>query len=216
MGSDDAPAPDASRLTPEERTGPRTIHVALLLLGALLLVAVVTDPASVLPRDSTLHGDQHLDEVSGLEITVPVGWRASSRSDFGSVQIAPSGAGRNPDTRIVAGRVDAGTPAAAFPDHGEAAAVLADAIQQHLMGVEGARDDLRIEEVENDAGDAETISYVVAPRDPTDEESGGLVYVAVFGTDEDRWWVGYVTSSQGSAPGPGWVDRIVSGIGVTE
>lgn len=216
MGSDDAPEPDASHLTPEEKHGPRTIHVALALLATLLLVAVVTDPASVLPRDSTLHGDQHLDEASGLQISVPVGWRASSRSEFGSVQIAPTGAGRHPDTRIVAGRLEAVSPASAFPDHREAAEALAETIQLHLIGVEGARDDIRVEEVENDAGEGASFSYVVAPRAPAEEESGGLVYVAVFGEGDDRWWVGYVTSSQGSAPGPGWVDRIVGGIRVAE
>lgn len=216
MGSDDAPEPDASRLTPEEKHEPRTLHVALFLLAALLLVAVVTDPASVLPRDSTLHGDNHLDEASGLEIVVPVGWRASTSSEFGSVQLVPTGSGRYPSTRILAGRLHEGTPAAAFPDHAEAATELASTIQLHLMGVEGARDDLRTEEVENDAGDGASVSYVVAPTDPSEEDSGGLVYVAVFGDGDDRWWVGYVTSSQGSAPGPRWVDGIVGGIGVAE
>lgn len=216
MGSDDAPEPDASRHTPEEEHGPRTIHVALFLLAALLLVAAVTDPASVLPRDSTLHGDQHVDEASGLVISVPVGWTASGRSEFGTVQIAPTGAGRHPDTRIVAGSLDDGSPAAVLPAHRDAAEELAETIQLHLIGVQGARDDLRIEEVSNDAGEGTSFSYVVAPRDPTEEESGGLVYVAVFGEGDQRWWVGYVTSSQGSAPGPGWVDRIVGGIGVAE
>src|SRR5699024_12770019 len=107
--SDDVPdVPDANRLTPEERRGPRTLQVALFLLAALLLVSVATNPAAVLPRDSTLAGDHHLDEESGLEIAVPVGWRVKSGPDFGSVGMVPTGSGGSHGARMLGGRADTG------------------------------------------------------------------------------------------------------------
>ena len=149
MGTDDAPvpeyaadyspapddAPDASHLTPEEKRGPRTVHVALGLLAFLLIVAVATNPASVLPRDSTLHGEHHLDVDSGLELSVPVGWRVVSDAELGSLQIVPVGTGHALETRILhraiyavpvyeaglqlSGRFDTGAVADVLPDGGE-------------------------------------------------------------------------------------------------
>lgn len=216
MGSDDDDAPDASHLTPEEKRGPRTIHVALFLLAALLVVSVITDPAAVLPRDSTLDGAQHTDDVSGLEISVPVGWRVGGEADFGSVQIVPVGSGSDPDTRMLAGTLDPGIAAAAITDDQGAASALAETIQLYVMGIGGTRDDLRTGEVSNDVGEGSSISYVVAPTAPDDEDSGGLVYTAVFGTDDSRWWLAYMTTSQESAPGPAWVDRIVDDVSLQD
>ena len=217
MGSDDdTPAPDASHLTPEEKRGPSTLHVALMLLAALLIVSVVTDPASVLPRDSTLDGEYHTDEVSGLEIAVPVGWRVSRAADFGSVQIVPVGSGSEPDTRILAGTLAPGNAAAAITDDQGAATALAEILQRYVLGIEGERDDLRTADVSNDVGEGKSASFVVVPTEPGDDEAGGLIYAAVFGTEDERWWLGYMTMSQGSAPDPSWVDRIVNDVRLAE
>lgn len=206
------PAPDASHLTPEEKRGPRTIHVALALLATLLIVAVATDPASVLPRDSTLDGAHHLDEVSGLEIAVPVGWQIVDEPEFGSVQMAPVGSGRALDTRILAGELEPGIAAATISDDQGAATALAEIIQLYVMGVTGSRDELRTSEVRNDAGDGAAVSFVVVPDGSADASAGGLVYTAVFGSEEQRWWLAYVTTSQQSAPGTNWMDRIVDDV----
>lgn len=236
MGSDDSPAPDleaettsgpefaadytpapdgatdASHLTPEEKRGPRTIHVALALLAALLIVAVATDPASVLPRDSTLHGEHHLDEESGLEIAVPVGWQITPARDLGTVQMVPVGSGRALDTRILAGELEPGIAAAAISDNQGAATALAETIQLYVMGVPGARDEQQITRVSNGAGDGAAVSYVVVPDAPADVDDGGIVYTAVFGSEGRRWWVAYVTTAQQSTPGTRWMDRIVNDI----
>lgn len=222
MGSDDSPAteytpapddaPDASHLTPEENRGPRTIHVALALLGALLIVAVATDPAAILPRDSTLHGAHHLDEDSGLDIPVPVGWVIEDGPEFGSVQLVPVGSGRTPDTRILAGELEPGIAASAIADDTGAATALAEIVQTYVMGVAGSHDELRTSEVSNDAGDGVAVSFVVVPEASADLVAGGLVYAAVFGSEERRWWVAYTTTSQQSAPGTRWMDRIVDDI----
>ncbi len=223
MGSDDSPgpefaadytpapddAPDASHLTPEEKRGPRTIHVALGLLALLLVVAVAASPESVLPRDSTLHGEYHLDEESGLEIVVPVGWRARTNAGFGSVELVPVGTGQALNTRIFAGTLDPGSPAAGAVDDEGAAIALAETVQQQILGVTGGRDDVRGSLVENDAGTGASVSYIVVPDDPARADDGGLVYAAVFGTPEQRWWVAYVTTTQQSSPGPRWMGRIV-------
>lgn len=211
--TDGAPeAPDASHLTPEEKSGPRTIHVALALLVTLLIVAVATDPASVLPRDSTLLGQHHLDEVSGLEISVPVGWKIIDEPEFGSVQMVPVGSGRALDTRILAGVLEPGIAAAAIADDQGAATALAEIIQLYVMGVTGSRDEQRTSEVRNDAGSGAAVSYVVVPEAPASQSAGGLVYTAVFGSKEERWWVAYVTESQQSNPGTRWIDRIVDDV----
>lgn len=205
-------APDASHLTPEEKRGPRTIHVALALLAALLLVSVATDPASVLPRDSTLHGQHHRDEASGLEIAVPVGWQILDAPEFGTVQMVPVGSGRALDTRILAGALEPGIAAAAIADDQGAATALAEIIQVYVMGVTGSRDELRTSEVRNGAGEGAAVSYVVVPEGPADASAGGLVYTAVFGSPAQRWWVAYVTTAQQSSPGISWIDRIVDDV----
>lgn len=223
MGSDDSPgpefaadytpapddAPDASHLTPEEKRGPRTLHVALGLLTLLIVIAVATTPESVLPRDSTLHGSYHIDEESGLEIVVPVGWRARDNADFGSLELVPVGSGRARDTRIFAGTLEPGIAAAAIIDNEGAATALAETVQQYVLGVTGVRDERRTATVENEAGTGASVSYVVVPDDPAKVDAGGLVYAAVFGTPENRWWVAYVTTAQQSSPGPRWMERIV-------
>ncbi|MGN0101576.1 hypothetical protein [Dietzia sp. CH92] len=226
MGTDDAPvpeyaadyapapddAPDASHLTPEEKRGPRTVHVALGLLALLLIVAVATTPASVLPRDSTLHGEHHVDEESGLELAVPVGWRVVSDAEIGSVQLVPVGTGRALDTRILAGALEPGIAAAAISDDQGAATALAETIQLYVLGVSGIRDERRVTRVDNDLGTGAAVSYVVVPDEFADLDSGGLVYTAVFGEEGRRWWVAYVTTSQQSAPGVKWMDDIVDGV----
>lgn len=218
MGSDDddTPAADASHLTPEEKRGPSTLHVALMLLAALLIASVLTEPAAVLPRGSTLDGASHTDEVSGLEIAVPVGWRVSRNTDFGSVQIVPVDSGIDPDTRILAGPLDPGNATAAITNDQGAATALAEIIQLYVMDIDGERDDLRTADVNNDVGEGKSTSYVVVPDSPGEENSGGLIYAAVFGTDQERWWLAYMTTSQESAPDPSWVDRIVDGVSLAE
>lgn len=217
MGSDDdAPAPDASHLTPEEKRGPSTLHVALFLLATLLIVSVLTDPASVLPRDSTLDGASHVDDVSGLEIPVPVGWRVRDGAEFGSIEIVPVDSGSDPDTKILAGVLQSGTAAAAISDDQGAATALAETLQLYVMGIEGERDDLHTADVSNDVGEGKSSTFVVVPTSPGDEDSGGLVYTAVFGTDNQRWWLAYLTSSQGSAPNPSWVAQIVGDVALAE
>ena len=223
MGSDDSPgadfaadyapapddAPDASHLTPEEKRGPRTSHVALGLLALLIIVAVVTTPEAVLPRDSTLHGSYHVDEESGLEIVIPVGWRARENAEFGSLELVPVGAGRAQDTQIFVGTLEPGTAAAEIADDEGAATALAETVQQYVLGVTGVLDDRRTTVVENEAGTGASVSYVVVPDDPAKADAGGLVYAAVFGTPDKRWWVAYVTTAQQSSPGPRWMSRIV-------
>lgn len=223
MGTDDSPvpeyaadyspapddAPDASHLTPEEKRGPRTVHVALVLLAGLLIVAVATNPASVLPRDSTLHGAYHVDDDSGLELQVPVGWRVVDDAEFGTVQLRPVGTGRALDTRILAGPLEPGIAAAVIADDQGAATALAETVQMYVLGVTGTRDEQRVVAVDNEAGTGAAVSYVVAPDGEADQDSGGLVYAAVFGSEGRRWWVAYVTTAQQSSPGIRWMDRIV-------
>lgn len=230
MGTDDAPvpeyaadyspatddAPDASHLTPEEKRGPRTVHVALGLLAFLLIVAVATNPASVLPRDSTLHGEHHLDVDSGLELSVPVGWRVVSDAELGSLQIVPVGTGHALETRILAGALEPGIAAAAIADDQGAATALAETIQLYILGVSGIRDERRVTRVANDAGTGAAVSYVVVPDEFADLDSGGLVYTAVFGSEGRRWWVAYVTTAQQSAPGVKWMDGIVDSVRLAE
>lgn len=208
--------PDASHLTPEEKGGPTTLHVALALLGALLIAAVVANPPSVLPRDSTLHGEHQLDEGSGLEIPVPVGWRVRGTSELGTMELLPTGSGRALDTRILVGELEPGIAAAAIADDQGAASALAETIQQYVLRVSGTQDDRRTTTVENEAGDGSAISYVVIPEGIEDTAAGGLVYTAVFGDDHQRWWVAYVTTSQQSSPGARWMDRIVASIGLPD
>ena len=230
MGTDDSPvpeyaadytpapddAPDASHLTPEEKRGPRTVHVALGLLAALLVAAVATNPASVLPRDSTLSGTYYVDEGSGLELQVPVGWRVIDDPEFGSVQLRPDGTGRALDTRILAGPLDAGIAAAAITNDQGAATALAETIQLYVLGVSGTRDEQRVVPVDNEAGTGAAIAYVVVPDGIPDQDSGGLVYTAVFGSEDSRWWVAYVTTAQQSAPGVRWMDRVVDHVRLPE
>ena len=230
MGSDDSdvpeyaadytPAPedasDASHLTPEEKRGPRTIHVALGLLAALLILAVATDPTSVLPRDSTLHGANYTDEASGLQIPVPVGWQPLGEPELGSVRLVPVGTGHALDTRILAGTLDSNIAASAISDDEGAAIALAETVQQYVLGISGTRDEKQVTEIENDAGDGAAVSYVLVPSDDATSDAGGLVYAAVFGSQGSRWWVAYVTTEQQSTPGTRWMDRIVNDIRLAE
>ena len=218
--ADNAPAPDdvddASHLTPEEKRGPKTVYVALGLLAALLCLTVATDPTSVLPRDSTLAGSHYTDEASGLQISIPVGWRAFGEPELGSVRLAPVGTGRALTTRILAGRLEPGIAAAAISDNQGAATALAETVQQYVLGISGVRDEKRVTEIANKAGDGAAISYVVVSDDPAASDVGGLVYAAVFGSEGRRWWVAYVTTEQQSTPGTRWMDRIVNDIRLAE
>lgn len=204
--------PDASHLTPEEKKGPRTIHVAIGLLALLIVVAVTNDPESVLPRDSTLAGNYISDESSELEIVVPVGWEPVDDVEFGSLELVPVDSGNDPETRIFAGPLEPGTPASAIADNEGAATALAETVQQYILGVRGISDDKRTFEVENELGTGAAVSYVVVPDDPAQVTDGGLVFAAVFGTRDQRWWVAYVSTAQQSAPGPRWMSRIVNTI----
>jgi uncharacterized RDD family membrane protein YckC len=70
--------------------------------------------------------------------------------------------------------------------------------------------------VDNEAGTGAAISYVVVPDGIPDQDSGGLVYTAVFGSEDSRWWVAYVTTAQQSAPGVRWMDRVVDHVRLPE
>ena len=205
-------APDASHLTPEEKSGPRTIHVALAMLALLLVVAVSADPASVLPRDSILDGAVHVDPESGLELPVPVGWRVEEDPGFGSVQLVPDRSETRPEAQILAGVLEPGIAAAAISDDQGAATALAETVQQYILGVSGTRDDMRRSTVDNPAGRGAAVAYVVVPSGTEDAHAGGLVYAAVFGTQNQRWWIAYTSTSQQSAPGTRWMDRIVDDV----
>ena len=209
-------APDASHLTPEEKKGPRTIHVVLAMLAALLIVAVAADPASVLPRDSTLDGAHHLDQESGLEVPVPVGWQVEDDPGFGTIQIVPTGSGPHPETQILAGVLEPGIAAAAIADDQGAATALAETVQQYILGVSGTRDDKHSSSVDNDAGRGAAIAYVVVPTGEEEAHAGGLVYAAVFGSEGRRWWMAYISTSQQAAPGTRWMDRIVDDVRLPE
>lgn len=204
--------PDASHLTPEEKRGPRTIHVAIGLLTLLIVVSVINSPESVLPRDSTLAGNYVADASSDLEIVVPVGWESVDDVEFGSLELVPVDSGNDPETRIFAGALDSGMPAAAIADNEGAATALAETVQQYILGVRGIRDDKRTFDVVNELGTGAAVSYVVVPEDPAQVADGGLIFAAVFGTPEERWWVAYMSTSQQSAPGPRWMSRIVNSI----
>lgn len=141
-----------------------------------------------------------------------MGWQIIDEPEFGTVQMVPVGSGHALDTRILAGVLEPGIAAAAITDDQGAATALAEIIQLYVMGVTGSRDEMRTSEVRNDAGDGAAVSYVVVPEGPADPSAGGLVYTAVFGSEQERWWIAYVTTSQQSTPGTRWMDRIVDDV----
>jgi hypothetical protein len=153
-----------------------------------------------------------VDPASGLDVPVPVGWVVEGRPEFGSVQMIPVGSGRALDTRILAGELEPGIAAASIADDRGAATALAETIQLYVMGVSGTRDELRTSDVSNGAGDGAAVSYVVVPDATADPDSGGLVYTAVFGSGDERWWLAYTTTAQQSAPGTRWMDRLVDDV----
>src|SRR5699024_10839411 len=115
-------------------------------------------------------------------------------------------------TRILAGRLEPGNAAAAIDDDRQAEITLAETVQQYVLQVDGTRDEQRTAEVRNEAGGGRSISYIVVPSVLHQEDEGGLVYTAVFGEGDERWWLAYLTDTQRSAPGSPCVDRIVNDI----
>ena len=197
--------------TAVRRRGPSTLLVALLLLSVLIAAAVAENPETVLPRDTTILVERHADPDAGITLPVPVGWTPVPEPDFGSTQLVPATGQPDYQAKILAGRLTPDIPASAITDDQGAATALAETVVAYVLGARGQRDEQRDIRVDNKVGTGHATSYVLRASGAAGD-AGGLVYVAVFGPQDDRRWLVYLTETPTKAPSARWVDRIVHDI----
>lgn len=216
---------------PSAGRGRTLLAVALVALVAVVaaVVTVVVSSATYGPSPRTLSpkiqvaaGSDHVDPEAGVDVRVPEGWRVESGDlVFGSTALVPEPVEGVPADQVGGGIVLVGamTPnyfAAQESDNQRAAAMMVSGMGEFFLPVPGQRTEQRVEEISSDVGDGWALSYrVVAELPPgagTGVPAGGLVYTAVVGQDEERYWLTYVgTPADGAVESPGteWADEIV-------
>ena len=196
---------------------------------------------TVTPAIQVAAGSDHEDAEAGLVVPVPAGWRAEQGDlVFGSTalvpepQSGPRGDGDGDDAAgtaapgddigpggvVLVGALTPDLVAAREADNQRAAAVLVSGMGEFFLPIPGRRTEQRMEEVSGRVGDGWALSYRVVGEGPDGgpipEDAGvpaeGLVYTAVVGEGDQRYWLTYIgTPADGTvgSPGPEWADAIV-------
>lgn len=214
------------------------VLVAVLAVVAAVVTVVVSSATyspgirTLSPRTQVAAGSDHVDPHAGLVVRVPEGWRVESGElILGSTALVPVAPFAQRDRGTAGGSDTAGdgdrlggivlvgalTPdlfAAREPDNLRAAATLVTGMGEFFLPIPGEQVDHRVEEVSTGVGEGWALSYRVI-ADPALGEGapeGGLVYTAVVGEGDQRYWLTYVGSpadGRVDSPHAQWADEIV-------
>lgn len=210
--------------------------LAVVAAVATVLVSSATyspGPRTLSPKTQVAAGSDHVDPYAGLVIRVPEGWRAESGElVFGSTVLTPEGneeedpaAGvpADPAAGVSADRSDGVVLVGALtddlfdprnPDNQQAAFALASGMGQFLLPVPGQSTEESAEQISTRVGDGWSVSFRVLPSVQQDliGSEGALVYSAVVGEGEQRYWLTYIGLPGDGAlasPRAEWADEIV-------
>lgn len=203
----------------------------IMLIVLVAVLAVVVAVATVLisqrtyaPSERTLSpaiqvaaGSEFVDPAAGLTIRVPEGWQAESGDlPFGTTVMAPESMTADGGAEGIAfiGALTPEMTGGQQVDNKQAAYALASGIGPTLLPVPGQPVDEQIEEISTRAGDGWALSFRVVPTTQQNMlgSDGALVYTAVVGEGEQRYWMTYVgVPGDGSMDSPDtrWADKVV-------
>lgn len=207
----------------------RGLTIAVIVLVALLAmiaaaVTVVVSQRTYGPSERTMSaktqvaaGPDHTDPAAGLTVRVPAGWDANSGAmPFGTTALLPEGAStsRGAGGIVFLGALTPEMLAGQDVSNEQAAFSLATGIGQAVLPVPGRPTQERIEEISSSVGDGTALSFRVIPsvQQPMIGPEGALVYSAVVGEGDSRFWLTYIaTPGDGSMDSPRaeWANEIV-------
>lgn len=210
------------------------VVAVLAVVAAVLTVVVsqktyAPSVRTLSPKIQVAAGSEHVDTEAGVEIAVPEGWRVESGDlVFGSTVLIPeepagadgvSGAGESGDgesgapaeaqgagSLILVGALTPNLFASQEPDNQRAAASLVTGMGQFFLPVPGQAAEERIHPISSRAGDGWALSLRVLPAEPGGliGPEGALVYSAVVGEGDQRYWLTYIGDpADGSMDSPG-------------
>lgn len=206
--------------------------LAVLLVVLVAVVALIAAAVTVLvsqrthaPSERTLTpsiqvaaGTEHVDGEAGLTMRVPEGWRVEDGDlVLGTTAMVPEvtgGAGeQGAGSLVLVGALTEDLFPVEESDNQRAAASLVTGMGQFFLPVPGEATEERFQPISSRAGEGWAVSLRVLPSDPGGMVSpeGALVYSAVVGEGEQRYWLTYIGDpADGSmtSPGPEWADEI--------
>ncbi len=215
---------------------------AVLWIALVVVLAVIAAVATVVisqktypPAERTVSaktqvaaGSEYVDEQAGLTFRVPMGWQAESGALlFGSTMLVPEmvvpedaeAADAEAEAAEGTGLVFIGalTPemlGGADPTNEEAAWSLATGIGQALLPIPAQPVDEQSVEFRNRVGDGVAVSVRILPliEQPVVGPEGALIYSAVVGEGDERFWLTYVgVPGDGSTTSPdaAWATEII-------
>lgn len=212
--------------------------VAVLAVVAAVMTVVVSSATyspgarTLSPKTQVAAGSDHVDAEAGLVIRVPEGWSVEQGEPmFGSTVLlsdAPESAEASetpegPDAADVGGRLGgivlvgkltSDFVASQEADNQRAAVALVTGMGGFFLPIPGDQVDHRMEEISSRVGDGWALSYrvVADPELGPGVPEGGVVYTAVLGEGDERYWLTYVGSpadGQLDSPHAEWADEIV-------
>ena len=199
------------------------VLVAVVAVVAAVLTVVVSQKTyapgerTLSPKIQVAAGSDHIDEATGLAIRVPEGWQAESGDLlFGTTALIPEkvstdgGAGG----LVFIGALTEEMLGGQEVNNEQAAYALASAIGQTVLPVPGQPTDESLEPISSRVGDGSALSFRVIPmaQQAMLGPEGALIYTAVVGEGDDRYWLTYIGSpADGSMDSPRaeWADEIV-------
>ncbi|MBB0992857.1 hypothetical protein G6010_13220 [Dietzia sp. SLG510A3-3B2-2] len=199
------------------------VLVALVAMIAAA-VTVVVSQRTYGPSERTMSaktqvaaGSDHTDPAAGLTFRVPAGWEAESGAmPFGTTALLPEGAAaaRGAGGIVFLGAVTQEMLAGQDVSNEQAAYSLAMGIGQAVLPIPGSPTEERVEEISSRVGDGTALSFRILPSvpQPMVGPEGALVYSAVVGEGDSRYWLTYIaTPGDGSMDSPRaeWADEIV-------
>lgn len=204
---------------------------AVLLIVLVAVLAVVAAVATVVisqktyaPSERTLSaktqvaaGSEYTDEAAGLVVRVPEGWRAAPGGVvFDSTILEPEEVleDGSPGGVVFIGHLTSQTLPSPQVTNEELATELASGYGQTMLPLPLQPVSETVEEISSRAGDGVALSIRVAPAVQPDlfGPDGALIYAAVVGEGDSRYWLTYVgvpADGSMSSPRAEWADEIV-------
>ncbi|KAA0919942.1 hypothetical protein FQ137_04575 [Dietzia sp. ANT_WB102] len=202
--------------------------VAVLAVVAAVVTVIVSSATyspgirTLSPKTQVAAGVDHVDPDAGLIVRVPEGWRVESGDViFGSTVLVPESAEDKTDSAgrlggiVLVGALTPDFVASQEADNQRAAVALIIGMGELFLPIPGQQVDHRMDEISTDVGDGWALSYrvVADPALGAGTPAGGLVYTAVVGEGDARFWLTYVGSPADGAmdsPHAEWADEIVT------
>lgn len=200
-----------------------TVLVAVLAVVAAVVTVVVSQKTysptvrQLSAKTQVAAGAEYTDEMAGLNFRVPEGWVAESGPmPFGTTALMPEdvSAENGAGGLVFIGALTPEMLGGQEVDNQQAAFSLATGIGQAVLPVPGEPVDQTMEEISTRAGDGWALSFRVMPLVEQNMlgPEGALIYSAVVGEGENRYWLVYIGSPADgsmSSPQADWAEQIV-------